>query len=707
MSADRVGKPGASLGFRADIQGIRALAVLVVLVHHLWPEWLPGGYIGVDVFFVVSGFLITALMLREADSEGRISLRQFYARRARRILPAASLVLLVTVLASLLTLALLRTRTVLEDAIWTTFFLGNVRMASVGSDYFASDAPVSPLRHYWSLAVEEQFYLAWPLVLTLVVAGAMRRHGGRPELVRRWAALLLGLVVVASLLWSLYATTTSPSTAYYSTFTRAHELAIGAMLALAPRVLPLSRVAREGLVWGGLVAIIWAAFTFSDETAFPGFAALVPVLGAAALLAGGGGPQEGYGSRMLGVRPAVRVGDWSYSLYLWHWPLIVIAEANLDPGAYTWGPKLLTAAVALLLSWATFRWVENPFRRGRRWRTVRGGLSIYPASVAAALGLVLVAHVVLVDQLAEDNGVKAVTVAEHPEVIGEGDTLQDLVEASVLAAEEGHRIPGRLTPALVDIGDSTADLGDCDYANGTRELCPLGDPDAERVLVVIGDSLSRAMSPAAVELGRENGYRVYVLGLPGCPATALVQAAQGSSRPDKFCEDFKRWRTSVVADLRPDLVMLASSAQRVIDPKTGRVVGESDSAYLPLAGQGWRKHVADLKRHAERVVVFGNTPRLPVTPGECLTDGQPDLGDCTFPNAPKARDQARVLLDSARLAGAEVVDAEEWFCSDGRCPMVVGKYVTLRDTHHVTREYAEALAGPLAERLGLRRPGRG
>lgn len=704
VSAERVGKPGTSIRFRADVQGIRALAVLLVLVHHLWPHAMPGGYIGVDVFFVVSGYLITALMVREADREGRISLRQFYARRARRILPAATLVLLATLVASLLTLALLRTRTVLVDAIWTTFFLGNVRMAAIDADYFASDAPASPFRHYWSLAVEEQFYLLWPLVLTLVVTAAMHRHGGRPELVRRWAGLVLAIAAIASMLWSVYATSTSPDSAYYSTFTRAYELAIGAGLALGPRALPMPRVAREGLACSGLAAILWAAFTFSGETPFPGLAALAPVLGTAALLVAGSGSHQGYCSRLLGVRAAVKVGDWSYSLYLWHWPLIVLLEANLAPGAYTWEWKLLTAAVAVLLSWATFRWVENPFRRGRPWRTVRRGLAIYPASVAAALGVVLVAHLVVDDRLTGDNGVAAVTVAEHPEVIGEGDAIQDLVEASVVAAEEGHGIPGRLTPALTDIDSSMADLGGCRYESGTRSLCALGDPDAERTIVVIGDSLARAMSPAVVKLGRQEGYRVFVLGLPGCPATSLVQASQRSRSPDTFCEEFKEWRLSVVADLEPDVVVMATSAQRLIDPRTDRVVKESDPAYLRLARRGWEAQVKDLRRHAGRVVVFGNTPRLPLTPGECLTDGEPTLGDCTFSSVAKATEQARVLLDAARRAGGEVLDAHDWFCSAGRCPMVVGDYVTLRDTHHMTRDYAEVLAGPLAERLDLGAP---
>ena len=716
MARDQAGAPsapGGGLGFRRDIQGVRALAVALVVVNHLFPSALSGGYVGVDVFLVVSGYLITALMLREADRTGRISLAGFYARRARRILPAATVVVVVTVLASFLTLALLRTRTVLVDAVWTTFFLGNVRMASVGNDYFASDAPPSPLRHYWSLAVEEQFYLLWPLLLALVVAGAMRRHGGRPELVRRWACLLLAGVLIGSVAWSLHSTAASPTTAYYSTFARAFELGVGALLALVPRTLSMPRAVREVAVLGGLAAIGWAAWSFSDETAFPGAAALVPVLGAAAVLLAGEGSQAAYGSRALGVYPAVKLGDWSYSLYLWHWPVIVLVGANV--ASYTWALKVATLVGVLVLSWASYRWVENPFRNGRPWRAigarrpVRAGLAIYPASVVAALAVVLGAHLVVDQRLSANDDVAPVTVADHPEVVeGEGEsqqepTLEDLVEASVAAAEEGHEVPGRLTPTLTDLERSTADMGECEYLTGTRRLCPRGDTSSDRDLVVLGDSLARAISPAVVRIGEEHGFRVHVLGYAGCASTSLVQIEKGTRRPWRECQSFKRWTLKVLDDLDPELVLVASSAGTYVDPDSGDIVREKegDKRYERLLRKGWEEHLRTLRGRADRVAVFANTPRLEKSPAECLTDDNPTLADCTMRSASKAVQQAALLMDAARRAGAEVVDAQRWFCAEGRCPMVVGEYITLRDTHHVTPQYAEQIAEPLAVELGL------
>ena len=726
MSRERASSNGPSVAgarFRRDIQGLRAVAVGTVVVNHLFGDALPGGFVGVDVFLVVSGFLITSLMLREVERTGRISLRDFYARRARRILPAATVVLVLTLLASVAVLALLRTRTVVTDAVWSTLFLGNVRMASVGSDYFADDAPVSPFRHYWSLAVEEQFYLVWPVVLVACAAwagvrlrrrasllpegpGAGRAPAERARDVRVLAVRVLVVLTAASLAWSVWATSTSPTTAYYSTFTRAWELGLGALLAFVPATLPLTRRARELLSGGGLLMIAAAALFYDAETAFPGAAALLPVLGAVAVLLAGARVQDAGGSRLLGWRPLTVVGDWSYSLYLIHWPVIVLISAELEDD-FTPGPKLAALVLVVVLSWASFRWVETPFRQARPFRSTRGGLLVYPVSVAVA-GAVALASLQVVDhRLANPSGEEPVSLADQPAVAAQAsgqDDLASLVEASVLEAGEGRGITGDLTPSLVDLESSVADLGDCDYLTGTRELCPMGDPDSDRDVVVLGDSLARAMSPAVVRIGVRHGLRVHVLGYAGCPATTLEQPAKGTSKRWKECEEFKEWALDTVERLDPELVVVATSASSVLHPTTGKVVRESDSSFNRLAARGWRGLFAELGRRAEKVAVFANTPRLPEKPGDCLTDGTPELADCTYPNAERAATQAKVLMRAAEAEGAQVVDAAKWFCAEGRCPMVVGRWITLRDTHHVTAQYAQALATPLARELGLATP---
>ncbi len=701
MSAEtRHAPPGQK--FRLDIQGIRAVAVLLVVANHIAPGALPGGYIGVDVFFVVSGYLITTLLVREAESSERISLRDFYARRARRILPAATVVTIATAVGSLLTLSLLRTQTVLTDAVWATFFAANMRLASTGTDYFAQGQPPSPLRHYWSLAVEEQFYLVWPLLLVLCLVWVHHRSGSRDgATLRRTAGALLVVVLVLSLIWSAWDTYVSPVTAYFSTFARAWELGIGAACALLPRGLRLTEDARNALAIGGLGTIGFSTLVLSEATPFPGTAALLPVLGTAALIVAGEGRSTVVG-RTLAVGPLVLIGDWSYSIYLWHWPVIVLVRSNLGPERFG-SPtvRLLTLAVVFALSWATFRWVETPFRNGRTWRRTNRALLIYPVSVAAALATVMVASQVLGIRLGGWSDEPAIELADYQgRKLGE-DSYVALVRASVLAAKEGRAVPSDLTPGLLELRSQTASLGRCDYRTGTTELCPIGDPEAERSIVVLGDSRARALSPAVEQIGREHGYRVYVLVYSGCTATVLQQVDRQTGRLWTGCEAFKAWARETIADLSPDLVVVSTAAGKLIDPETGEILATDDDRYASALEHGWTELFEDLTVDADEVFVVGNTPKLPRETGVCLSDGSPDLGDCAFPPGEFAVREARTSFAAAEAAGADFVDASKWFCAEGLCPSVVGKFITMRDSHHMTPDYSRWLATPLAVELGI------
>ncbi len=701
-----------ALPFRLDIQGIRALAVLLVIVNHLVPGRLTGGFIGVDVFFVVSGFLITSLLVKEAGRHDRISLVGFYARRARRIIPAATVVIVVTVLVSLWKLPLLRAQDILTDGIWSAFFGANIHMANVGTDYFAQGQPPSPLRHYWSLAVEEQFYLVWPLLLMLCLAVLRRRGHTGDELERRFrrtAWAVIAVAIVASLAWAVHATYASPVTAYYSTFTRAYELGAGAACALllrpgsATRV-QLTRRGRELLAGAGLVVIAASAVLLSETTAFPGLWALLPVLGTVALIVAGGGPGEPTGvGRLLSLKPATVIGDWSYSLYLWHWPVIVLGRGILGADRFNTVPVAATALVLIfVLSWASVRWIENPFRRGA-WRRPRLSLAIYPVSIATVLLAVTAGHYYVQDRLSGGNA-PAINVAQYGGAELGDDQYVALVKASVIAAQDGAAVPGDLTPGLIDLREQTASLGDCDYRTGTRGLCPMGDVDSDRSIVVLGDSYARALSPAIDTIGEERGFKVYVLVYSGCQATRLQQIDRETGRVWQDCEDFKDWALDTIGDLEPDLTVVATSVGRVVDPDTGDVIGPSSDydEFLAVLDQGWQQLFGELAEVSDRVVAVGNTPRLQQEAGVCLTKDRPDLGDCAFPPGSRSERAAKQLLESARAAGAGSVNAKRWFCADGLCPAVVGRFITMRDTEHMTPDYARWLATPLAQALDLR-----
>ncbi|MFC6154488.1 acyltransferase family protein [Nocardioides yefusunii] len=714
--------PAARSAQRRDVQGLRAVAVLAVVVNHLAPGVLPGGFTGVDVFLVLSGYLITGLLLREFRESGRISLADFYARRARRIVPAATLVIVVTALASLLVLPLTRTRDLLVDGLWASLFAANVRMAQVGTDYFTQSAPPSALRHYWSLAVEEQFYLVWPALLAvvaLVVVGRGARAAIPLRGFLRTGRVLLLIALVASLLWSVHATGTSPTTAYYSTFTRVHELALGALLAFLP-VAALSRPVREVLVWGGLGAV-GVAFLFLGDVAVPGTAALLPTLGTAAVLLAGSAasahgphgphPTQTWGGRLLGIRPAVAVGDWSYSLYLWHWPLVVLVPVALGRDALGADGILGVLVLSLFLSWVSYRWVETPFRTARLWRAPRRALSIYPGSVLA-VAVVVVAASAVVDSRLDSDGA-TIRVSDYAELLEESDGGGDgtpavepevlAVRAAVLAAREGREIPAGLVPSALDAPRSFADLGDCNYKSVTKKLCPLGDPDADRSIVLVGDSHARAASPAFVEIGRRHGYRVYVLGLAGCHPTALVQVAADTGQVMSTCERFKRWTAKTVDRLAPDHLVVASYAGWAREDLTGEVIApENDGErFLDAAERGWTRWYGRLSKNATRTHVLTDFPYLDGIPADCLTTLRGDLGRCSYHPGQLMLDLEQREERAADAVGANVIDAYAWFCDEGVCPSVVGRTITMRDEHHVTPQYAIELSDAVARRMLL------
>jgi peptidoglycan/LPS O-acetylase OafA/YrhL len=371
--------------FRPDIEGLRAIAVGLVLGFHGYREPFTGGFIGVDVFFVISGFLITSLLLREQVKTGQISILGFYARRVRRILPASALVVVVTIVATYLLLGFIAGNATADDAKWTAVFAANIHFGLLGTDYLGSQLPPSPLQHMWSLGVEEQFYVVWPglfLFLVLLVRGA--RH--------RWAlGAVLVAVIVSSLTWSLVQTTTNATWAYFSPLTRAWELGLGALIAVGAVGLGrvTSRWLTETVAALGLVFIAAGALLFDDTTPFPGSAVALPVVGTGLVIAAGCANECTVVGRMLSVRPMQWVGARSYSLYLWHWPLLIIAAQYLgDDLTMVQATGMLVAAT--IASALTYRLLENPVRRSR-YLAPRTGLTL-------AMGAALIAGQVCVAQ---------------------------------------------------------------------------------------------------------------------------------------------------------------------------------------------------------------------------------------------------------------------------------------------------------------------
>ncbi|MEJ7832663.1 MAG: acyltransferase family protein [Nocardioides sp.] len=696
---------------RGDVQGLRAVAVLTVIAAHAGLPFLPGGYVGVDVFFVISGFLISSLLFREVLASGSLSLAGFWSRRARRILPAATVVTVVTVLAALAWTSLIDARQVVIDAGWATAFAANVHFAQQDLYYFAQSSAASPLQHYWSLAVEEQFYLAWPLLLlgclgvVKLVRRVRRGHTPDQQLPRKAVLAMLLALTATSFTWSVVQTAEQPGSAYFSTLTRAWELGVGAMIALIPAA-AASRLSRRtvsamGVV--GLAAIVVACVVYTPETAFPGYAAALPVLGAALLLAAGLGGQRPVTDALLDSRPMRVTGDWSYSLYLWHWPALILSE-RLVGRSLTPLETVVAVAVTVALSGLTYRFVETPFRVGRPARALRvpRAMVLYPVSITLVAATCLGSWQWTAYQAGEQGNNPPITVdlTGQDKVLGGHDATVALVRASVDAARNNVAIPSDLSPNLLDLRDSIADVGDCDYTEAERRLCAHGDADGSRTVVVIGDSHARAWIPAFDRIADVGEWKSYYLVKAQCPAAHVVVAPLDEERPFTECSEFQDWVIDQVDSIKPDLVVVASSP-----PVNG--VYDGDNHYeavekiAPLLEAGYDELFRELGAATERLVLLRDVPRSPGDPGDCLTQREPSLEDCMFEPVERSRTLGDVAVDSAELAGAEVVDPTPWLCYLDDCPVVIGGTLTYRDTDHITTEYAATLAGALGRSLGM------
>lgn len=646
--------------FRAEIQGLRAIAVVSVVVFHVWPWALPGGYVGVDVFFVISGYLITGLLLREIEASGRISILQFYERRVRRLVPAATLVLLAIALAIPLLPESRWEDTAIEIAA-SALYIENWRLAWLAVDYLGAENPPSPVQHYWSLSIEEQFYIFWPL---LMVAGAVlaRRMGAG---VRGVLLVLLALVTAVSFATSLLLTRSDPAQAYFVTHTRIWELGIGGLLAIARLPAPRPPMA-ELLRWGGLLAILVAAVVLSGATAFPGYAALLPTLGCAAVILAGSASVRFSPMRLLAARPAQYVGDISYSAYLWHWPLIVFATVHLD-GRMPLHVGLALIAATVLLADLTKRHLEDRFRRPGTTpplRVVAAGAASICVCVAAAFAIYGSSAL-----RPASNAVAAAGSYPGPAALIDG----------AAAPQVDAFMPVEVT--------SWRDLPDA-YGNGCHlgiketELnpCRFGPADGPVRVVLAGDSHAANWIPAFEQMAASELWSVETHTKSGCPV--LVDALRTAGRTYDECRDWGERVLQMIEAEKPDMVVLAMSAGARLDDRGAKL------------GDSLRRTWARIEKTGTRLVLIADTPRHKVKPAECIEEDPA----CASPRAEVMRpDPMIAALDG--LSTPMLVDMNDALCTAELCPIAIGNVVVWRDAHHLTATYSRMLAPYLAERL--------
>jgi peptidoglycan/LPS O-acetylase OafA/YrhL len=691
-------------GFRPDIEGLRAVAVSLVLLYHAAVPGFGGGYVGVDVFFVLSGFLISGLLLRELETTGSISLPSFYARRLRRLLPAVALLVLVTVVVSVVVLSPLRAGDVAADGFAAALYASNLRFAVQATDYLQSELAPSPLLHLWSLGVEEQFYLFWPaLLLVATRTGANRR-------IR--VGIVAVTVVAASFALSSWLTTANAPWAFFSLPTRAWELGIGALLAVASvRLAALRRGEAAAAGWLGLGMIVASALLIDTSTPFPGTAALLPVLGTALAMLPGMRDTTGLPARVLGWRPARFLGRISYSLYLWHWPMLVLPTAvagNTLPLPVRAGLMLAAIPVA----YASQRWLEDPIRRGRlvgvvprRNLAFAGALSIAVATSSLGLGFVTtqgLAAATGADGTATapplpDLGGLATTPSRSP--AGESPHASSTPRPT-LPPPPGGPVPADLIPSLTRARDDIPAIYDngCHLSQASTTIadCAFGEVASGTTVVLFGDSHAAQWFPALERLARQRSFRLVSLTKSGCTPAWITVWNSNLKRAYTECDDWRDRVLERVAAEEPDLVIVASSHPY---PSAGNGgPAEPDDGQALAAGL-----VSTLDRLvglAGTVALIADTPKFDFDPPDCLSAHLDDMLACTRPRA--------AMLDAtwleteaaiAREAGAAFVDPTDWACPTDPCPAVVGRYLVYRDTHHLATPYVVALAERLAAAL--------
>jgi hypothetical protein len=576
----------------------------------------------------------------------------------------------------------------------------------VGTDYFSQGLPPSPVQHYWSLAIEEQFYLVWPVVL---LAFASIRRAWSPRWATAAAVGAMALILGSSFWWSTHQTLTNPTVAYFSSLTRAWELGIGCLGAIYVRRMaaigPRGAVVWESLAVVGAAGIAYSCLAFQPTTPFPGWLAAIPVMGALlVILAGARRGQSYLLGRVLSVPPLRTIGDWSYSLYLWHWPVLVLLTQYLGH-TLTVEDKIAGFGLALVLAGLTYRYVENPLRRSAGRRATLRGLRWYPAAI-----LITVSSAFLAGQISAHTGAtdgQPITLPQKWRAkYHTDDAAEALVRASIATANKGGAIPQTLNPPLSRMLASEADVGACDYSDDTvRQLCPRGDVDADRVIVVFGNSHGRHWIPAFERIALDNGYRAYYLVKVQCVGSLVTPDMGTSSEPFVGCADFHRFALSQVRRLQPDLVVLTTSpTSRGVYDSTGTYFSERTQVD-EIIEQGYVDLLRKLAAHSTRTVFLTDVPYLSGDPGTCLSSPRATLKSCLMHEHRRHLAAVQDQLDAAHAAGVEAIPTRQWFCWKEWCPTVIGEYLPYRDAGHLTNEYAESLAASLAARLDIGDPG--
>lgn len=644
------------LSFRPDIEGLRAVAIGLVVAFHAGVPQLAGGYVGVDVFFALSGYLITRLLLAELEKKGTIGLLSFYARRARRLLPAAALVLLCTVGFGAVFLSPLEQARIAKTALATAVYLSNVHFARRKTDYWDAGSHDDPLLHTWSLAVEEQFYFLWPPLLLIAVWLARKAGADR----RRTVLAVTTVGSLASFALAVWLTGYMQPMAFFLPFSRAWEFAAGALLAMVPlRPGRLHGIWPDVLTLAGLGLILLAALTYDATTVFPGVTAILPVAGTLVALRAGEVRREPSRINRWGLHhPAMQfIGRLSYSWYLWHWPVLVFHAYLFEN---TWFSRAAAVALSLLLAVLAHHLVENPIRYSRALQqrdrlTLASAGALTVVSLSAALGWIA---------FSREMGSRP---AHLPILVASEDL-------PVVYHREG-----------------------CIGAELTRDPtgCVFGREDGAVDVVLIGDSHALSWLPPLDAIAKERGWKLTLFSKTRCPVADVEFVISELGRAYVECTEWREKAIERIGEMKPAIVFVANAQGYTVDAQ-GLPVDE----WIGALGRTLRR----LGEASGNVVLIADNPypqrHVPICLSRAQWRGaQPEACAVAESAAVPASLLGREAEVARALPNGGVIDLTGEFCADGVCPAVIEDRIVYRDTNHLTASFALHLKGPFEAAL--------
>lgn len=652
---------GSTKVVRKDIQALRTVAVSLVVLFHLWPNRLSGGFVGVDIFFVISGFLITKHILNEVE-RGHFSVTAFWSRRIKRLLPASFTVLAVTALLVVLLAPISQWPQWLGEIQAAVFYFENWKLAWSAVDYLALANQVSPVQHFWSLSTEEQFYFVWPILVALGIFFATRfaRTSVKPRLV---VLVVFTAVTISSLVFSIIYTSIDPAVAYFSTPVRAWEFGLGALAVFVP-VLRSNRL-KVLLVGLGAGLMLWSAIAINNTTPFPGAAALLPVLATGFVIVAA--LDSGWLARAFSIRPIQWVGDKSYAIYLWHWPALIFTPLVLHR-APNFGDKVAIIFITIFLAWLTHKFIELPMQaiKPPEWKVfaVAATASVFIASLC---GLAL--------QLGNQQIADQLKFGKSGEI-----SAEDCFGAAAREVTNEACINDGLTglyPSLAVAASDLPDLPESCFSVSREQVeasfCELGDRSSKVKIAAVGDSHIAQYAGALNALAVRNNWAIDMYSKGGCPFTYAVRKHDAV-----LTKNCPLWVSNVLKKLMASDYTLMVTSQRA----GVAWVGGNDSAVVGLT-KIWQ----ELSSAGLPILALKDSPQPDQKMPACLISGK----DCLLPTESALGFDAQVR-SAAAVPSVRLVDFDYIFCDAKNCLPVIGHVVVYRDDNHITDTFARSLA---------------